>query len=96
MLADAADKIVVVRSMVSTEGSHERARHLAHCGHSPNPTVDHRLVGASLLAITDLPAAMQTVTAGRNDMPPFRTALTPDQIRDVSAYVIDALASRPR
>ena len=30
---------------------------------------------------------MQTVTAGRNNMPSFRSAFTPEQIRDVSAYV---------
>ena len=48
--------------------------------------------GASLAAVTDLAAAMQTVTAGRNNMPPFRTTLTPDEIRDVSAYVVQALA----
>ena len=37
---------------------------------------------------------MQTVTAGRNNMPPFGTAFTPEQIRDVSAYVVEALAAR--
>ena len=34
---------------------------------------------------------MQTVTAGRGVMPAFRAAFTPDQIRDVSAYVVQAL-----
>ena len=48
--------------------------------------------GAPLLAVKDLAAAMQTVTAGRNSMPPFRTSFTPEQIRDVSGYVIDVLA----
>jgi alcohol dehydrogenase (cytochrome c) len=47
--------------------------------------------GASLVAVTDLAGAMQTVTAGRNNMPSFRTTLTPDEIRDVSAYVIGGL-----
>jgi mono/diheme cytochrome c family protein len=32
---------------------------------------------------------LQVVTEGRNDMPAFGGALTPEQIRDVSAYVID-------
>ena len=50
--------------------------------------------GASLAGIKDLAAAMQTVTAGRNNMPPFGTAFTPEQIRDVSAYVVEALAGR--
>ena len=44
--------------------------------------------------MTDFAATMQTVTAGRNAMPQFRGALTPDQIRDVSAYVIE-LAKAP-
>ena len=49
--------------------------------------------GAPLDRVTDLAAAIQTVTAGRNNnMPPFRSAFTPEQIRDVSAYVVEALA----
>jgi alcohol dehydrogenase (cytochrome c) len=51
--------------------------------------------GAPLDRVTDLAAAMQTVTDGRNNMPPFRSAFTPEQIRDVSAYVVQSLASRP-
>jgi alcohol dehydrogenase (cytochrome c) len=47
--------------------------------------------GAPLDGVTDLAAAMQTVTAGRNNMPPFGATFTPDQIRDVSAYVVEAL-----
>ena len=41
--------------------------------------------GAPLDKVRDLDAAMQTVTNGRNNMPPFRSAFTPEQIRDVSA-----------
>jgi PQQ-dependent dehydrogenase (methanol/ethanol family) len=52
-------------------------------------------VGAPLIGVTDLAAAMQTVTAGRNNMPPFGTMFTPEQIRNVSAYVLNALAGRP-
>ena len=48
--------------------------------------------GAPLVALTDLAATIQTVTAGRNNMPPFRASFTPEQIRDVSAYVVGALA----
>ena len=44
------------------------------------------------IGVRDLAAAIQTVTAGRNNMPPFRSAFTPEQIRDVSAYVVEALA----
>jgi alcohol dehydrogenase (cytochrome c) len=53
-------------------------------------------VGAPLTAVADFGAALQTVTAGRNDMPPFRTAFTPEQIRDVTAYVVDGLARQVR
>jgi alcohol dehydrogenase (cytochrome c) len=52
--------------------------------------------GAPLAGVTDLAAAIQTVTAGRNNMPPFSTQFTPDQIRDVSAYVVAELAGRLR
>ena len=45
--------------------------------------------GASLLSVKDVVAAMETVTAGRNNMPPFGAALTSEQIRDVSAYIVE-------
>jgi mono/diheme cytochrome c family protein len=50
--------------------------------------------GAPLDRVADLSAAVQTVTDGRNTMPAFRTAFTPEQIRDVSAYVVQTLAGR--
>ena len=37
---------------------------------------------------------LRTVTAGRDEMPPFGGTFTPDQIRDISAYVIQALAGQ--
>jgi mono/diheme cytochrome c family protein len=44
--------------------------------------------------VRDLDAAIQTVTNGRNtNMPSFRSAFTPEQIRDVSAYLVEALAA---
>ena len=46
----------------------------------------------SVAAVKDLDMVMQTVTAGRNTMPPFRGVFTPEQIRDVSAYVVGELA----
>jgi quinohemoprotein ethanol dehydrogenase len=49
--------------------------------------------GAPLVGVKDLEAAMQTVTAGRNTMPSFRGAFTPEQIRDVSAFVVEVLAA---
>ncbi len=48
--------------------------------------------GASLVALTDLATTMQTVTAGRNSMPAFSANFTAEQIRDISAYVLDALS----
>ena len=50
--------------------------------------------GASLAALKDLEATIRTVTAGRDEMPPFGGTFTPDQIRDISAYVIQALAGQ--
>jgi mono/diheme cytochrome c family protein len=52
--------------------------------------------GAPLDRVADLATAIQTVTEGRNNMPAFRTAFTPEQIRDVSAYVVETLVKSPR
>ena len=52
--------------------------------------------GAPLVGVKDLDAAIQTVTAGRNTMPSFRSAFTPEQIRDVAAYVMQTLAAPTR
>jgi alcohol dehydrogenase (cytochrome c) len=48
--------------------------------------------GAPLDAVRDLDVAIQTITAGRNNMPSFRGTFTAEQIRDVSAYVVGDLA----
>jgi mono/diheme cytochrome c family protein len=48
--------------------------------------------GAPLDRVSDLSAAIQTVTAGRTNMPAFRASFTSEQIRDVSAYVVAVLA----
>jgi alcohol dehydrogenase (cytochrome c) len=53
-------------------------------------------IGAPLVGVTDLAAAIQTVSAGRNSMPPFGTTFMPEQTRDVSAYVVQVLAKQPR
>jgi uncharacterized protein (DUF1501 family) len=45
-LAGEAHRIALIRSLTSNEGNHERARKLAHTGHSPNPTVAHPSLGA--------------------------------------------------
>jgi quinohemoprotein ethanol dehydrogenase len=52
--------------------------------------------GAPLDKLRNLDAAIATVTNGRNTMPPFRGAFTPEQIRDVGVYVIEVLARSPR
>ena len=52
--------------------------------------------GAPLDRVSDLAAAIQTVTAGRNNMPPFQSAVSAEQIRDVSAYVVQTLAASSR
>ena len=49
-------------------------------------------VGAPLNSLKDLAAAIRTVSTGRNSMPPFSATLTPEQVRDVSAYVVGVLA----
>jgi alcohol dehydrogenase (cytochrome c) len=48
--------------------------------------------GAPLTALKDLASTIQTVTAGRNSMPAFSVVLSPEQIRDVSAYVVQSLS----
>ena len=49
--------------------------------------------GAPLDKVADFNAAIQAVTAGRNNMPSFSRSFTPEQIRDVSAYVVQTLAA---
>ena len=53
-------------------------------------------VGAPLAGVKDFSLAMQTVTSGRNSMPPFSATFTPEQVRDVSAYVVQVLAAPAR
>jgi len=36
----------VIRSMVTTEGSHQRAKYLGHTGYNPQPTIKHPSLGA--------------------------------------------------
>ena len=52
--------------------------------------------GAPLDKVRDLDAAIATVTNGRNNMPSFRGAFTPEQIRDVSVYVVEGLTRTSR
>jgi alcohol dehydrogenase (cytochrome c) len=47
--------------------------------------------GPALAAATNRAAVMQTVSEGRNEMPAFGRLLSPEQIRDVSAHVVETL-----
>jgi mono/diheme cytochrome c family protein len=78
---------VVSANVVAGQRLYEQA--CVFC-HGTDGKGDHG--GAPLDGVRDLAATIQTVTAGRNNMPPFRTAFTPEQIRDVSGYVIEVLA----
>src|SRR5690606_10158447 len=48
--------------------------------------------GPSLATARNRATVLQVVSEGRNTMPPFNGSLTPEEIRDVSAYVTDRLA----
>ncbi|HET6960352.1 MAG TPA: PQQ-binding-like beta-propeller repeat protein [Vicinamibacterales bacterium] len=48
--------------------------------------------GASLAELKDVATTIQTVSGGRNAMPAFSTSLSSEQIRDVSAFVVQSLA----
>lgn len=47
--------------------------------------------GMPLNNLRDIREAIRVVTTGRNAMPAFHGALTPEQIRDVSGYVLEVL-----
>jgi mono/diheme cytochrome c family protein len=52
--------------------------------------------GAPLDNARDAASIVDVVTHGRNAMPPFATVLTPEQIRDLAAYVTERLATPAR
>lgn len=45
-LAERAQRLALIRSVVSPEGSHERGSYLMHTGHIPNPVVAHPSLNA--------------------------------------------------
>jgi quinohemoprotein ethanol dehydrogenase len=51
--------------------------------------------GAPLDQVASIAAAIQTLEGGRNNMPAFAGVLTPEQIRDVAAYVVERLHAPP-
>ena len=74
--ARVADRLAVIRSMTSKEGSHPRATYLMHTGYLPNPSARHPTLGsivASELAKArgdetgDLPPVVRIGGRGRND-----------------------------
>jgi uncharacterized protein (DUF1501 family) len=74
--AKVADRLAVIRSMTSKEGSHPRASYLLHTGYLPNPSARHPTLGsivASQLAAArggdtaDLPPVVRIGGRGRND-----------------------------
>ena len=63
-LAKRAEKLSIIRTMTSKEGSHARARELLHCGYVPNPAVPYPVLGAMVAHELgdlghDLPAFVQ-------------------------------------
>ena len=50
--------------------------------------------GVSLANLKDLESTIRTVTAGRDDMPPFGGTFNAEQIRDISAYVLQSFAGQ--
>lgn len=46
LVAEQAHHLAIIRSMVSREGNHERARYLLHTGYAPDSTVNHPPLGS--------------------------------------------------
>ena len=74
--ARVADRLAVIRSLTSKEGSHPRASYLLHAGYLPNPGVRHPTLGAIVAselakaddgATGDLPPVVRIGGRGRND-----------------------------
>jgi len=63
----------------------------AACTFCHGPVGEGGAGGVTLTNATNLAAVMQQVREGLNAMPPFGAALTPDEIQDVSAYVVEEL-----
>jgi len=89
--APAPPSVVLSRPIDLAEGKRIFTQSCVAC-HGTDGKGDHG--GAPLDRVADLNAAIQAVTAGRNNMPSFRSAFTPEQIRDVTAYVIETFGSR--
>jgi mono/diheme cytochrome c family protein len=86
------DAVAALRPTDLTDGKRIFTTNCAVC-HGDDGKGGHT-GGAPLDKLRDLDAAIATVTNGRNSMPPFGRAFTPEQIRDVTAYVVQVLAAR--
>jgi hypothetical protein len=51
--------------------------------------------GAPLTTSLTRESIVNIVTRGRNDMPPFGSALSPDQLADLTSYVLTLAATNP-
>src|SRR5690606_22458882 len=68
----------------------------AACGFCHGDTGEGGHGGGPVLTAVESAAAVSRIVAdGRNDMPAFGGALTPEQIRDVGVFVAAQLAGRP-
>jgi hypothetical protein len=72
-LAELADLLAVVRSVVSKEGDHERGQYTVRTGYRPDPAVQHPTLGA--IAARQLPGAGV-------DLPPYISILSGDSYAD--------------
>jgi len=45
-VAEQLEHLNLIRSMVTSEGSHQRAKYLGHTGYAPQPTIQHPSLGA--------------------------------------------------
>ena len=67
-----ANRLAVIRSMTSKEGSHPRASYLLHTGYLPNPSLRHPTLGSIVASHTsddasDLPPVVRIGGRGRSD-----------------------------
>jgi uncharacterized protein (DUF1501 family) len=74
--ARVADRLAVIRSMTSKEGSHPRASYFMHTGYLPNPSARHPTLGSIVASeltkarggeTGDLPPVVRIGSRGRND-----------------------------
>lgn len=69
-LAELADRLAIVRSMVTKEGDHERGRYLLKTGYRPSPALVHPALGSICAAElpadgTEIPRYLQILTNDR-------------------------------